>query len=161
MKKTILMTALASAVLLVFAGPTSAGTNLVRTATLTYDFHSLGQGDTGGFCLNPPGPAPGTASCISLPVQLHEDFVTITLQDNTTQAVYFSAQQYDTFMVGCGTITDFPLIDSGPGGGPADDVVIFPWAGPGINDGVTPCVPGSTNLGGGTGTADFYDDVPN
>lgn len=164
MKKTMLMTALASAVVLMFAGPTSAGTNLVRTVNdVAYDFHSLGHGDVGGFCLNPPGPAPGTASCISVPVQFGEDFVSVTVEDSTGAAVYISVQQENNpeFMVGCGTVTDFPVVDSGPGGTAAADVQVFPWAGPGLNDGVTPCNPGSTNLGGGLADFSFYDDVAN
>jgi len=163
MKKTMLMTALASAVVLMFAGPTSAGTNVTRTVPVTYEFHSLGHGDLGGFCLAQPSNPPGFGSCMEIPVEFGEDFVSVELEDNTGAAVYFSVQQEDnpSFAVGCGSVVDFPVVDSGPGGAAAPPVTIFPWVGPGINDGVTPCNPGSTNGGGGSGTATFYNDVPN
>jgi hypothetical protein len=69
-----------------------------------------------------------------------------------------SAQQDNNpgFAWGCGTLqggdlsTDglFPINDQGPGGTTAGSIVVFPWAGPGLN---TALEPGGTVC---TGSAD-------
>jgi hypothetical protein len=161
MKKNMLIMAFASALVLLVAFPASAGTNLTRTVTDTYNFPALGQGDLGGLCVGPDFDLPQLDSCIVAPVQFGEDHVSVTVTDSANQPVYVSIQQDNNpeFAIGCGTITDFPIVDSGPGGTAAEPVYVFPWHGPGINDGVTPCNPGSTNAGGGAAVFSFYDDV--
>lgn len=165
--KKMLIAAIASALVLMVAFPVSAGTNVTRTVGGSYNFPSLGQGDVGGFCLGPDFDAPQFDSCITVTPAFGEDHVSVTVTDSAGAPVYISIQQDNNpnFDVGCGTIVDFPIVDSGPGGSAADDVVVFPWPGPGIDDALETgdvndaCVPGSTNLAGGTSTFTFYDDV--
>lgn len=172
-KLMITMTALASAVVLMFPGAASADhVSSSRTVTGTYEFPSLGQGDVGGFCLNQPSTVPGTGSCVAAtpevpvaPSTAVEDHVDITVVDDTGEDVYFTVQQDGgEFGWGCGSTlfshpNGFPILGLGTGGNAAPDVVVFPWAGPGLNDGVTICEPGSTNLAGGEVTFVFQNHV--
>lgn len=171
MKKTTLMMTFVSAVVLAFGGPAFADTG--RTVSGTYEFHAVGHGDVTGVCLNQPSAVPGTGSCVEatpkVPTDLDptvEDHVAITVKDSTGADVYFSVQQEGgTFGWGCGTVTshpngEFPILGTGPGGGEAPPVVVFPWAGPGFNNGPDDlCDPGSSNLGGGNVTFVFHNHV--
>jgi hypothetical protein len=169
MKKTLLITAFASAIAL-FAGPASAGVNVTRIVPVDYQFPAVGHGDLGGVCFNqptvPPVP-PQLGSCMAVTPEPGEDHVSVSIRDSAGERVYITIQQDNNpgFDWGCGDIVDFPINDTGPGGAAADDVVVFAWAGPGINDffetldPASLCNPGSTNLGGGGGTFTFYDDV--
>lgn len=183
-KLMITMTALASALVLMFPGAVTADTG--RTVEKTFEFYAIGQGDVGGFCLNEPDPtdppelaqfqscaraAPADPSLGAV-----EDHVGITVVDAKDQPVYFSVQQNGNpnFAGGCGklewgdVVTHpthpgellFPIEGAAPGGGQAADIVVFPWAGPGLNTvpGGAAC-PGSTDLdhveSGVTGTVTF------
>jgi hypothetical protein len=166
MRKIMMITAFAGAIAML-AGPASA--DVGRTVTATYAFPAVGQGDVGGVCFNqpttPPVP-PQVGSCLTATPLLGEDHVDITVTDNSLQPVYITVQQdgNPNFAAGCGTVTNFPVLDSTAGGGPADPVVVFPWPGPGLNPqfetpGVDPCAPGSVDTTGGTGTFVFHNHV--
>lgn len=150
-KMMITMTALAAALVLLF--PAAASADVGRTVVDGFEFFSVGHGDTGGFCLNDPeAPVPpeGAAfqSCTEAVPAVGEDHVGITVVDSAGQPVYFTVQQDNNpgFAGGCGTLqwgtlsTDglFPINDQGPGGTEAPPVVVFPWAGPGINNVLDP-----------------------
>ncbi|MGH2691279.1 MAG: hypothetical protein ACRDHM_02135 [Actinomycetota bacterium] len=166
MKKIMLITAFAGAIAM-FAGPASA--DVGRTVTATYAFPAIGQGDLGGVCFNQPTDPPELGplgSCLEATPILGEDHVDVTVTDNSGNPVYVSIQQDNNpnFAAGCGTITNFPVLDSTAGGGPADPVVVFPWPGPGANPsfdtpGVDPCVPGTIDTTGGTATFTFHNHV--
>ena len=160
--KLMLVAAFASAFALFAAGPASAA----HTETKTYNFTSVGQGDVGGFCFfhDPASVVPPQVhSCVEFDVQPGETTVDLVATDSTGAPVFISVQQdgNDNFDQGCGVINDFPVIDSAPGGLPAAPVTVFPWAGPAANARsinpplAEPCVPGSTNLAGGSVTATF------
>lgn len=163
-KKTILVAALASAIALMFSGPASAA--VTRTVTQTYNFPAVGQGDLGGVCFNqdPTSTVPPQFwSCLEFEVEPGEISVDVTVTDNEGNPVFISIQQdgNNAFDAGCGTILNFPVVDSGPGGTAAEPVVVFPWPGPAANPsfnppGVDPCE-GSVDTTGGTGTATFHD----
>jgi hypothetical protein len=154
-KMMITMTALAAGLVMLFPGVASADLP-VRTVTVNYEFHSIGHGDLGGFCLNnPTSPVPpeGAAfqSCAAVTPQAGEDHVGIVVADSEGNPVYFTAQQDNNpgFVGGCGHLEWgdtasfdsqllFPINDSGPGGSAPDEVVAFPWAGPGINNVLDP-----------------------
>lgn len=159
--KLIVIAALASAIALFAAGPASA-----HTETKTYNFPSVGQGDAGGFCFfqDPASPIPPQFhSCVEFEVTAGETTVDLVATDNAGAPVFISVQQdgNDNFDQGCGVINDFPVVDSAPGGLPAAPVTVFPWAGPAANARsinpplAEPCIPGSTNLAGGSVTATF------
>lgn len=150
-KLMITMTALASALVLLF--PAAASADVGRTVVDPFEFYSIGHGDAGGACLNDPEPTdpPETAafqSCTTAVPLTTEDHVGITVVDSQGQAVYFSIQQDNNpnFAWGCGTLSGgdlsadglFPIVGSGPGGSPAEPVYVFPWAGPGINNVLDP-----------------------
>jgi hypothetical protein len=165
-KKMMFLTAIMSAIAL-FAGPASA--DVGRTVgPLPYMAPALGQGDLGGVCLaNPPEPPipPALGSCVEATPNLGETHVEITVTDADGAPVYFSVQQDNNpnFANGCGTLSvPFPVLDSTAGGGAADPVVVFPWAGPGANPDfstlpptLSPCT-GSTSVAGGTVTFVFH-----
>jgi hypothetical protein len=171
MKKSMLVVAFASAIALLFAGPASAV--VTRTQNITYNFHSVGQGDVGGFCFfhDPASQIPPQLhSCIESVPAVGETHVDISVRDADGAAVYFSVQQDNNpnFAAGCGSVgveggvVQYPVVDQGPGGTPAEPVTIFPWAGPGANPsfnppGVSPCAPGSVSTGGGTATLVWHD----
>lgn len=169
MKKLMIsITALASALVLLF--PAAASADVGRTVVVPFEFYSIGHGDLGGFCLNSPtSPVPPEAaafqSCANAVPQANEDHVSVTVKDSANQNVYMSIQQDNNpnFAWGCGKLDDgdvvtnaahpgelfFPIIGSGPGGTPAEPVVVFPWAGAGINN-VT--APGGSVCAGSTDT---------
>jgi hypothetical protein len=182
MKKLMIsVTALASALVLLF--PAAASAAVTRVVEVPFEFYAIGHGDLGGLCLNEPtDPVPPEAaafqSCAEAIPAAGEDHVGITVEDSAGQAVYTSVQQDNNpgFAWGCGSLQSgdlssdglFPINDSGPGGSAADPVVVFPWAGPGINNVLDPggsactgsvdtniITPGST----GTVTFTFYDNV--
>jgi len=169
MKKIMLIGALASAIAMV-SGPAFAGVNVTRVVDVTYSFPALGHGDVGGVCLNqptePPIP-PQLGSCLAVTPVAGEDHVSVSIRDAEGAPVYITIQQDNNpnFDWGCGDIVDFPINGTGAGGGTADDVLVFAWAGPGVNhffDELDPndlCQPGSVNAGGGGGTFTFFDDV--
>jgi hypothetical protein len=152
MKKLMIsLTALASALVLLF--PAAASADVGRTVVVPFEFYAIGHGDLGGLCLNEPTdpvPPEGAAfqSCAEATPLVGEDHVGITVRDSAGQAVYTSIQQDNNpgFAWGCGTLQGgdlsadglFPINDQGPGGTAADPVVVFPWAGPGINNVLDP-----------------------
>jgi hypothetical protein len=164
-RKTSFVVALASAAVMMIAGTASADT--LRTVTRTYQGPGIGQGDTGGFCLGPDS-GTGLDSCMEADPEALETTVDVTVTDSAGSPVYFSIGQdldgdgaTDTFGNGCGTITGFPIDPVGVGGQP-NTVIVFPWAGPGVNPDfstvpptVNPCSPGSSALGG-TGVFTFH-----
>ena len=161
-KRIMLVAAFASAISLFAAAPASAA----HTETKTYNFPSVGQGDAGGFCFNhdPASVVPAQFhSCVEFIVQPGETSVSLVATDAAGSPVFISVQQEGNpnFDSGCGVINDYPVVDSGPGGAPAEPVLVFPWAGPAANARslnppvVEPCVPGSTNLASGSVTATF------
>ena len=180
-KMMITMTALAAGLVMLF--PASASAAATRTVEVPFEFYALGHGDLGGFCLNSPtAPVPPEAgafqSCAAVAPVAGEDHVGVTAVDSTGNAVYISIQQDNNpgFAWGCGTLQGgdlsadglFPINGSGPGGTAADDVLVFPWAGAGINNVLDPggsaCIgsadsnvvhPGTT----GKVTFTFYDNV--
>ena len=163
-RKIMLITALTSVVALMFGGTASA--DVGRTVTVNYAFPAVGQGDVGGVCFTQdPASAipPELWSCIDADPVAGETHVDVTVTDNSGNPVYISIQQDNNpnFAAGCGTITGFPIISTGPGGAPADSVTVFPWPGPGVNPGfdppgVDPCVPGTVDTTGGTATFTFH-----
>jgi hypothetical protein len=182
MKKLIItMTALASALVLLF--PAAASAAVTRTVAVQFEFYAIGHGDIGGVCLNDPvAPVPPEAaafqSCAAATPLAGEDHVGITVVDSTGTPVYTSIQQDNNpgFAWGCGTLQGgdlsadglFPINDSGPGGTAADEVLVFPWAGAGINNVLDPggsACTGSLDTGivhpGTTGTVTFtfYNNV--
>ena len=184
-KLMITMTALASALVLLFPAAASADTG--RVVVVPFEFYAIGHGDLGGVCLNnPTAPVPPEAaafqSCAGAVPQAHEDHVTVTVVDSASQSVYQSIQQANNpnFAWGCGKLDGgdvvtnaahpgelfFPINGSGAGGSEAPRVLVFPWAGAGINNvldpGGSPCTgsvdteivrPGTT----GTVTFTFHD----
>ncbi|MGH2711723.1 MAG: hypothetical protein ACRDH9_11030, partial [Actinomycetota bacterium] len=151
MRTKVLIWMAASAMVLTLSQPASADTG--RTVVDPFEFYALGQGDTGGACINDPGPTdpPETAalqSCATALPLSNEDRVGITVTDSAGQPVYFTVQQdgNSAFAGGCGTLqwgtlsADglFPINGSGPGGTQAPDVVVTPLVGPGINDVLDP-----------------------
>jgi hypothetical protein len=154
-----------------------------RTVIGTFEFYALGLGDIGGACLNDPvSPVPPQTgafqSCVAASPGPGEDYVGITVKDSRGQPVYFTVQQDDnpSFAWGCGTLQGgdisadglYPINSVGPGGMPAPDIVVMPWAGPGINDVLEPggrvctgsvdpflALPGRV----GTVTFTFYDNA--
>jgi len=153
---------LAVGLVLMFANPVHAGTNVTRVVSVTYQFPAIGQGDLGGACLDQPPPVPPQlGSCMTANPNPGEDHLTVNVTDSSGSPVYISIRQAGNpeRAIGCGTIVDFPIMDMGA-------VRVSPWAGPGLNDlPAAPerndlCVPGSLNGGGGDGTFTFYDDVP-
>ena len=161
-KRIMMVAAFASALALFAAGPAYAG----HSETKTYNFPSVGQGDVGGFCFfhDPTSPIPPQVhSCVEFDVFPGETAVDIVATDSSGAPVYISVQQdgNDSFDAGCGVISGFPVVDSGPGGAPPAPVTVFPWAGPGVNlrtinpPVAEPCITGSTNLASGSVTATF------
>lgn len=172
MKKTMLITAFASAIAL-FGGAATADVT-GRTVVKTFEFYAIGHGDATGVCINQPTPPPPWAavgSCVEAdPIDpntsggAQEDFVTINVVDSAGTPVYFTVQQAGgAFGWGCGTVTShpvhpghpteggaFPVNGSGPGGSAPEPVVVFPWAGPGIH---TALAPGGTLCAGSVDTA--------
>ena len=158
MKKLMIsLTALASALVLLF--PAAASADVGRTVVVPFEFYAIGHGDIGGACLNSPtDPVPPEAaafqSCAGAVPQTNEDHVTVTVKDSANQDVYLSIQQANNpnFAWGCGKLEGgdlvtnaahpgellFPIIGSGPGGTPAERVLVFPWAGAGINNVLDP-----------------------
>lgn len=181
MKKLMIsLTALASALVLLFPGVATADTG--RAVPVTFEFYAIGHGDLGGVCFNQPTDPPELApfgSCAEAVPLATEDHVGVTVVDSASQPVYFSVQQENNpnFAWGCGTLQGgdlsadglFPINGTGAGGTEAPPVVVFPWAGPGVNTvldpGGTACVPGSVDADivnpGTTGTATitFHDHV--
>ena len=171
MKAKIVKVMVASALVVAFASPASAGTNVTRHVTVTYEFPAVGQGDLGGDCVDQPTPPPippQLGSCMAVVPNFGEDHVTVDIRDSSGNPVYITIRQAGNpeREVGCGTIVDFPIIDQSPGGNSAEPVVVYPWPGPGLNhfpgtqDPNELCQPGSINLGGGDGMFTFYDDLP-
>jgi hypothetical protein len=169
-KLMITMTALASALVLLFPGAAGAHHphNTPREDMESFEFYALGHGDITGACLNhatPPVPVAADAvqSCVeSLPIDpttnggAQEDYVEIEVKDSQNNPVYFTVQQEGNpnFGWGCGTITShgvsshhawdtpppppptgmYPILGAGAGGGQAPPILVFPWAGPGVNN---------------------------
>jgi len=172
-KRTMVVAALASAIVMMFGGPASADAG--RTVTDTYNFPAVGQGDLTGACFNEdPANPPQIWSCLEATPVAGETHVAVNVTANSGELPYISVQQDNNpnFAWGCGTlqfgdvVSDpnhpgvllFPINDSGPGGGAADPVLVFAWAGPGVNDYETPPNPcqGSVDTTGGTGTFVFH-----
>ena len=164
-KRTILVAAFASAIALIFAGPASADVGRI-VGPVSYNFPAVGQGDVGGVCFfqsETSSIPPELWSCIEAAPVAGETHVDVTVTDNSGNPVYISIQQDDNpnFAAGCGTITGFPINSTGPGGADAPPVTVFPWPGPGVNvdfaaPGVDPCVPGTVDTTGGSGTFTFH-----
>jgi hypothetical protein len=184
-KLMITMTALASALVLLF--PAAASADVGRTVVDPFEFYAIGHGDVGGLCLNdddptdpiPPEGAAFQSCATAVPLTTgEEDHVGVSVVDSAGQAVYFSIQQDNNpnFAWGCGTLSGgdlsadglFPIVGSGPGGTAAEPVYVFPWAGPGINNVLDPggsvctgsvdtniITPGTT----GSATFTFHDHV--
>ena len=181
MKTKVVLWMAASAMVLTLSQPASADAG--RTVVVPFEFYAIGQGDVGGFCLNSPtAPVPPEAdalqSCAGAVPLSNEDHVGITVVDSQGQAVYFTVQQANNpgFAWGCGTLQGgdlsedglFPINGSGPGGTPASRILVFPWAGPGVNNALEPegtlCTgsidPNMIHPGtGGTVTFTFHDHV--
>jgi hypothetical protein len=136
-----------------------------RTLLSTFEFYATGQGDLTGVCIDQPATPPQLAplgSCVSATPAPGEDHVEIGVHDSQGNPVYFTVRQdgNPNFGWGCGTLTSppgglFPINDW-------SDVLVFPWAGPGLNDALEPggsICPGSldTNLvhPGAVGTVRF------
>jgi hypothetical protein len=160
-KLMITMTALASALVLLFPAAAAADAS-GRTVNRTFEFFAVGQGDLTGLCVNQPANPPQAApfgSCVEeAPAApdpttgAQEDFVTLDVRDSAGNPVYFTVQQDGGgFGWGCGTVTShpvdsdhpleggaFPILGAGAGGGQAPGVLVFPWAGPGLNNALEP-----------------------
>ena len=158
MKKSVVMTALASVLLLIFANPVFAA----RPDQQPYNSPALGQGDLIGLCTSgdPADPDSPFHSCAVSDPLPGEQKVTVTINDNgpTPDNVYASVGQD---ILGDGTIRFIETFCTGPYQYPSDrevslrvtpsgdpaPVVVFVWATPGVD----PLCPGA----GTNGTVDF------
>jgi hypothetical protein len=139
--------------------------------TVPFEFYALGQGDLTGVCINQPTNPQQLAplgSCVEVTPAPGDDHVTIDVRDSQGKPAYFTVQQDGGgFGWGCGTLTShpggaFPILGAGAGGGAAPPVLVYPWAGPGLNDALDPggsVCPGSLDpylvLPGRVGTVTF------
>ena len=175
MKKRMILTALASAIMIL---PAAASADAGRTSTGTFNFPAIGHGDVTGLCLGPAFPAPQLDSCVEgqpltpvAPSTAIEDHVTVDVRDANGAPVYFSIQQEGgDFGWGCGNDLashangEFPILGLGVGGADAPPVLVFPWAGPGLHRFPGTLDPndlcsGSTTAGGGTVTFTWHNHV--
>jgi hypothetical protein len=181
MKKTILITTLASAFALVFAaGPASAA--VTHTASGTYQTPSIGNEDVGGVCLGPEFLGTGDTtldSCVVTMPLIGDVSVRITADDANSDNVSFSVGQRTPtgditwFQSYCNTGLyageGFPAAaGTHPGLHTADgeplELVVWVWVGPGVfnwNNGTfppppEPCIGVATT---GTVSFTFYDTI--